>query len=163
MDGLAAEPCVIERDEMTSELLEEPLKLRKGIKAAPIEPHSLFGISVRVVTLQHSQRRIKGMTTTTELEIESKTKDSLQAYFQRKNHKLARFDVPFPINVKRVSEPNRNESAQYEASLRYDVPLKEKTEEGYGSEPWSVRVLWRKFKADSSYMISDIWVKGTRI
>ncbi|WZB75170.1 hypothetical protein WJ972_00520 [Achromobacter insuavis] len=29
--GLAAEPCVIERDQMTAELLEEPRKLRKGM------------------------------------------------------------------------------------------------------------------------------------
>lgn len=31
MEGLAAEPCVIERDQMTAELLEEPRKLRKGM------------------------------------------------------------------------------------------------------------------------------------
>lgn len=31
MAGLAAEPCVIERDQMTAELLEEPRKLRKGM------------------------------------------------------------------------------------------------------------------------------------
>lgn len=29
--GLAVEPCVIERDQMTAELLEEPRKLRKGM------------------------------------------------------------------------------------------------------------------------------------
>lgn len=29
--GLAIEPCVIERDQMTAELLEEPRKLRKGM------------------------------------------------------------------------------------------------------------------------------------
>ncbi|WP_275253645.1 hypothetical protein [Achromobacter xylosoxidans] len=29
--GLAAESCVIERDQMTPELLEEPCKLRKGM------------------------------------------------------------------------------------------------------------------------------------
>jgi hypothetical protein len=29
--GLAAEPCVIERDQMTAELLEAPDKLRKGM------------------------------------------------------------------------------------------------------------------------------------
>ncbi len=31
MEGLAAEPCVIERDQMTAELLEAPAKLRKGM------------------------------------------------------------------------------------------------------------------------------------
>ncbi|MFY2645677.1 hypothetical protein [Achromobacter insuavis] len=31
MAGLAEEPCVIERDQMTAELLEEPRKLRKGM------------------------------------------------------------------------------------------------------------------------------------
>ncbi|PND31537.1 hypothetical protein C1I89_22110 [Achromobacter pulmonis] len=31
MEGLAAEPCVIERDQMTAELLEQPRKLRKGM------------------------------------------------------------------------------------------------------------------------------------
>lgn len=31
MAGLAAEPCVIERDQMTADLLEEPRKLRKGM------------------------------------------------------------------------------------------------------------------------------------
>ncbi|WZB76913.1 hypothetical protein WJ972_16820 [Achromobacter insuavis] len=31
MAGLAAEPCVLERDQMTAELLEEPRKLRKGM------------------------------------------------------------------------------------------------------------------------------------
>ncbi|QQB32233.1 hypothetical protein I6I07_16105 [Achromobacter deleyi] len=29
--SLAEEPCVIERDQMTAELLEEPRKLRKGM------------------------------------------------------------------------------------------------------------------------------------
>lgn len=29
--GLAVEPCVIEHDQMTAELLEEPRKLRKGM------------------------------------------------------------------------------------------------------------------------------------
>lgn len=32
MDGLAKEPCVIERDQMTAELLESPRKLRKGME-----------------------------------------------------------------------------------------------------------------------------------
>lgn len=31
MDGLAKEPCVQERDQMTAELLEQPRKLRKGM------------------------------------------------------------------------------------------------------------------------------------
>ncbi|CUJ98450.1 MULTISPECIES: hypothetical protein [Achromobacter] len=31
MASLAAEPCVIERDQMTAELLEEPHTLRKGL------------------------------------------------------------------------------------------------------------------------------------
>ncbi|WP_241133803.1 hypothetical protein [Achromobacter insuavis] len=31
MKGLAVEPCVIERDQMTAELLEEPRKQRKGM------------------------------------------------------------------------------------------------------------------------------------
>ncbi|MFY3132374.1 hypothetical protein ACOTF1_15200 [Achromobacter ruhlandii] len=31
MAGLADEPCVIERDQMTAELLEAPRKLRKGM------------------------------------------------------------------------------------------------------------------------------------
>lgn len=31
MDGLAKEPCVVERDQMTAELLEQPRKLRKGM------------------------------------------------------------------------------------------------------------------------------------
>ncbi|CAB3859657.1 hypothetical protein LMG26788_02195 [Achromobacter pulmonis] len=29
--GLAVEPCVIERDQMTAELVEKPRKLRKGM------------------------------------------------------------------------------------------------------------------------------------
>lgn len=33
MAGLTAEPCLIERDQMTAELLEAPPKLRKGIVA----------------------------------------------------------------------------------------------------------------------------------
>ena len=32
MDGLAKEPCVVERDQMTAELLESPRKLRKGME-----------------------------------------------------------------------------------------------------------------------------------
>lgn len=31
LSGLAVEPCVVERDQMTAELLEEPRKLRKGM------------------------------------------------------------------------------------------------------------------------------------
>lgn len=31
IDGLAKEPCVQERDQMTAELLEQPRKLRKGM------------------------------------------------------------------------------------------------------------------------------------
>lgn len=31
MAALAVEPCVVERDQMTAELLEEPRKLRKGM------------------------------------------------------------------------------------------------------------------------------------
>ncbi|MCY1535102.1 hypothetical protein D9M68_704930 [compost metagenome] len=30
--GLAKEPCVLERDQMTNELLESPRKLRKGME-----------------------------------------------------------------------------------------------------------------------------------